>query len=177
MLRIDVRTAPYVVPPDNPFVGRAGTRPEIWATGLRNPWRFSFDAPAGLVYIGDVGQDIREEINVSATTAAGLNYGWRLMEGTACYNPTSNCNPTGQLTLPAHQYLHSEGCSVTGGYVYRGTAIPELTGHYLYADYCRGWLRSFRATSGGVANEHRAWGGITLSGTVSFGRDGAASST
>ncbi|HJU69820.1 MAG TPA: PQQ-dependent sugar dehydrogenase [Gemmatimonadaceae bacterium] len=173
LLRIDVRTTPYVVPPDNPFVNRAGTRPEIWASGLRNPWRFSFDAQSGLLFIGDVGQDTREEINVSSITAAGLNYGWRLMEGTACYNPTSNCNPSGQLTLPAHQYLHSDGCSVTGGYVYRGTAIPELTGHYLYADYCQGWLRSFRATSAGVANEHRSWTDISLPGTVSFGRDGA----
>ncbi len=173
VLRIDVRTAPYVVPPDNPFVNRPGTRPEIWASGLRNPWRFSFDAPAGLIFIGDVGQDSREEINVSPTSAAGLNYGWRFMEGTACYNPTSNCNPAGQLTLPAHQYLHSEGCSVTGGYVYRGAAIPELTGHYLYADYCQGWLRSFRATTGGIASEHRSWADISLPGTVSFGRDGA----
>ena len=173
VLRIDVRTAPYVVPPDNPFVNRPGTPPEIWALGLRNPWRFSFDAETDMLYIGDVGQDMREEINVASASAGGLNYGWRLMEGTACYNPTSSCNPGGQLVLPAHEYLHSEGCSVTGGYVYRGTAIPELTGHYLYADYCRGWLRSFRATSGGVANEHQSWAGVTLPGTVSFGRDGA----
>jgi hypothetical protein len=172
MLRIDVRTAPYVVPPDNPFVGQTGIRPEIWAYGLRNPWRFSFDTPAGLLYIGDVGQDAREEINVASTSAAGLNYGWRLMEGTACYNPATNCNSTG-LTLPAHEYLHSDGCSVTSGYVYRGAAVPELTGHYLYADYCRGWLRSFRATTGGLATEHRAWSEITLPLTVSFGRDGA----
>ena len=172
MLRIDVRTPPYVVPADNPFVGQGGVRPEIWAWGLRNPWRFSFDAPAGLLFIGDVGQDSREEINVSSTTAPGLNYGWRLMEGSACYNPATNCNPTG-LTLPAHEYLHAEGCSVTGGYVYRGEGIPELTGHYLYADYCRGWLRSFRATASGLANEHRAWGGVSLPLTVSFGRDGA----
>jgi hypothetical protein len=173
LLRIDVRTAPYAVPPDNPFVGRSGVRPEIWASGLRNPWRFAFDAPAGLLYIGDVGQDAREEINVSRTTAAGLNYGWRLMEGTACYNPGSNCNPSGQLTLPAHEYLHADGCSVTSGYVYRGTAIPELTGHYLYADYCRGWMRSFRATPSGAATEHRLWPDVSLPLTVSFGRDGA----
>jgi hypothetical protein len=95
------------------------------------------------------------------------------MEGTACYNPGSNCNPGGQLTLPAHEYLHADGCSVTGGYVYRGIAIPELTGHYLYADYCRGWLRSFRATPGGAANEHRLWPDVSLPLTVSFGRDGA----
>lgn len=173
VLRIDPRTAPYTIPPDNPFVGQSGVLTEIWAYGLRNPWRFSFDAPAGLMYIGDVGQDSREEINVSSTTAAGLNYGWRLMEGTACYNPTTNCNPMGQLTLPAHQYLHAEGCSVTGGYVYRGAAIPELTGHYLYSDYCQGWLRSFRATTGGIATEHRSWMGAALPGTLSFGQDGA----
>ena len=172
VLRIDVRTAPYVVPPDNPFVGQAGVRPEIWAYGLRNPWRYSFDAPAGMIYIGDVGQDAREEINVAATTAAGLNYGWRLMEGSACYNPSTNCNPGG-LSLPAHQYTHSDGCSVTGGYVYRGVAIPELTGHYLYGDYCRGWLRSFRSTGPGIATDHHSWATVTLPSMVSFGRDGA----
>ena len=172
ILRIDVRTAPYVVPPDNPFVGQAGVRPEIWAYGLRNPWRYSFDAPAGMIYVSDVGQDAREEINVAPTTAAGLNYGWRLMEGSACYNPSTNCNPGG-LSLPAHEYLHSDGCSVTGGYVYRGVAIPELTGHYLYADYCRGWLRSFRSTGAGVATDHHSWATVTLPSTVSFGRDGA----
>ena len=172
ILRLDVRTAPYVVPPDNPFVGQAGVRPEIWAYGLRNPWRYSFDAPAGLIYIGDVGQDAREEINVASTTAAGLNYGWRLMEGLACYNPSTNCNPGG-LSLPAHEYSHSDGCSVTGGYVYRGVAIPELTGHYLYADYCRGWLRSFRSTGPGIATDHHSWATVTLPSTVSFGRDGA----
>jgi glucose/arabinose dehydrogenase len=172
MLRLDVRTPPYTIPAGNPFIGRAGARPEIWAYGLRNPWRFSFDAPAGLLYIADVGQDSREEVNVVSTTAAGLNYGWRLMEGSACYNPTTNCNTSGQLTLPVHEYLHAEGCSVTGGYVYRGSAIPELTGHYLYSDYCRGWLRSFRLASG-VATEHRSWAGITVPLTVSFGHDGA----
>jgi glucose/arabinose dehydrogenase len=173
MLRIDVRTTPYTIPPDNPFVGQPLIRPEIWAYGLRNPWRFSFDASAGLLYIADVGQDMREEINVVPASAGGLNYGWRLMEGSACYNPTTNCNPSGQLRLPAHEYLHSEGCSVTGGYVYRGSAVPELSGHYLYADYCRGWLRSFRVTTNGEATEHQSWAAISLPGTVSFGRDGA----
>jgi glucose/arabinose dehydrogenase len=172
MLRIDVRTPPYTVPAGNPFIGRPGARPEIWAVGLRSPWRFSFDAPAGMLYIADVGQDAREEVNVSSTTAAGVNYGWRLMEGSACYNPSTNCNTTG-LRLPAHEYLHADGCSVIGGYAYRGAAIPELTGHYLYADYCRGWLRSFRITTGGFANEHRSWAGIAAPLTVSFGRDGA----
>jgi glucose/arabinose dehydrogenase len=172
MLRIDVRTPPYAIPAGNPFIGRPAARPEIWAYGLRNPWRFSFDdVPGGMLYIADVGQDAREEINVVSTTSGGLNYGWRLMEGFGCYNPSTNCNPAGTLTLPAHEYTHANGCSVTGGYVYRGAAIPELTGHYLYADYCRGWLRSFRATSAGSATEHREWANISVPSVVSFGRD------
>ena len=171
ILRLDVRTFPYVVPAMNPFVGRVDAREEIWAYGLRNPWRFSFDDESKLLFIGDVGQDLREEINVVSSAKAGLNYGWRLMEGSACYNPSTNCNPSGaQLTLPAHEYTHADGCSVTGGYVYRGAAIPELTGHYLYADYCRGWLRSFRVESGNVT-DHRLWSGVSLPQVVSFGRD------
>ena len=170
VLRIDVRALPYTIPAGNPFIGQAGARAEIWAYGLRNPWRYAFDVPSGMLYIGDVGQDTREEVNVVATTAGGLNYGWPLMEGSACFAPSTNCNP-GSLTLPAHDYLHSEGCSVTGGYVYRGSAIPELAGHYLYSDYCRGWLRSFHFT-GGRATEHRTWQGITVPSSVSFGRDG-----
>lgn len=172
ILRIDVRTIPYTIPAGNPFIGRAGARAEIWAYGLRNPWRFSFDASAGLLYIADVGQDVREEVNVAAATAAGLNYGWPIMEGFACYNPTTNCDPGLLLTRPAHDYLHSQGCSVTGGYVYRGSAIPMLAGHYLYSDYCEGRLRSFRFTAGGVT-DHRLWARIALPATVSFGRDGA----
>lgn len=171
MLRIDVRTLPYTIPPGNPFIGRPVSRPEIWAYGLRNPWRFAFDAPTGLLYIGDVGQDAREEVDVNSATAAGVNYGWRLMEGLACYNPNTNCDPGRLTTPPVLEYLHSEGCSVTGGYVYRGAAIPALVGHYLYADYCRGWLRSFRATGSGVS-EQRTWAGVTLPFTNSFGRDG-----
>ena len=173
MLRIDVRTPPYTIPVGNPFIGQSGSHPEIWASGLRSPWRFSFDGPAGMLYIADVGQDAREEVNVVPTSAAGLNYGWRLMEGTACYTPTTGCNASGELTLPVHEYLHADGCSIIGGYVYRGSAFPELTGHYLYSDYCRGWLRSFRVTSGGGTTEHRSWAGVTLPLTVSFGRDGA----
>jgi glucose/arabinose dehydrogenase len=173
LLRIDVRTLPYTIPPSNPFVGVAGVRPEIWAYGLRSPWRFAFDAPSSRLYLADVGQDMREEVNVVVATAAGLNYGWRLMEGSACYNPSSGCNPGAQLTLPAVEYLHADGCSVIGGYVYRGSAIPELAGHYFYADYCEGWVRSFRLTSAGAVGEHRTWDGVMFPGVVSFGRDGA----
>ena len=173
ILRLDIRTTPYAIPPGNPFIGQAGKREEIWAYGLRNPWRYSFDAQEGLLYIGDVGQDAREEVNVVPAATAGINFGWRLMEGTACYNPpTTTCNTSGALQLPATEYVHQEGCSVTGGYVYRGSSIPELTGHYLYADYCRGWLRSFRYT-GGRATDHRSWAGIALTQAVSFGQDGA----
>ena len=173
LLRLDVRTLPYRVPPDNPFVDRFDARPEIWAFGLRNPWRFSFDTESNLLFIGDVGQDVREEVNVAPSTTPGINYGWRLMEGTACYNPGTNCNSGQVLRLPAHEYTHADGCSVTGGYVYRGPSIPELTGHYLYADYCRGWVRSVRVVgSTGSIADHRLWSGVSAPQVVSFGRDG-----
>ena len=172
MLRLDVQTPPYSIPAGNPFVGQAGKRAEIWAYGLRNPWRYSFDASEEMLYIGDVGQDAKEEVNVVPSSAAGINYGWRLMEGSACYNPTTNCNSGLTLETPALEYTHQEGCSVTGGYVYRGSAIPELHGHYVYSDYCSGWLRSFRFT-GDRATNQRTWAGITVSQSVSFGRDGA----
>ena len=172
MLRIDVRTLPYTIPAGNPFIGQTFAREEIWAYGLRNPWRYSFDAQSGALYIGDVGQDTREEVDVAPATAAGRNYGWRLMEGTACFNPATNCNSGGTLTLPVLEYLHAEGCSVIGGYVYRGSAIPELSGHYLYSDYCQGWLRSFRSVAGGTA-DRRTWAGVSAPSTVSFGQDAA----
>jgi glucose/arabinose dehydrogenase len=170
MLRLDVRVTPYAVPAGNPFIDRVGQRPEIWAYGLRNPWRFSFDPLGGLLYIGDVGQDAREEIDVSPVGAAGRNYGWRRMEGNACYNPSSNCDPGNAITKPVLEYLHNEGCSVTAGYVYRGMAIPELASHYLYSDYCRGWVRSFRLV-GGAVTAKRDWGLVVLN-AVSFGQDG-----
>jgi glucose/arabinose dehydrogenase len=172
MLRLDVRTLPYTIPASNPFVGQAGVRPEIWASGLRNPWRFAFDVPSNRLYIADVGETAREEINLVAADAAGLNYGWRLMEGTLCFNPSTNCMTGVSLTMPALEYSHAEGCSVIGGYVYRGAAIRELAGHYFYTDYCEGWLRSFRWT-GSRTTDHRRWEGVSLPGVVSFGRDSA----
>ncbi len=170
MLRLDVNGGdPYAVPANNPFVGQAGRRGEIWAKGLRNPWRFAFDAPTGLLYIADVGQNAREEVNADAYSTGGANYGWNIMEGLICYNATT-CNQTG-LVLPVLDYPHGTGdCSVTGGYVYRGSAIEGLQGHYLYSDYCSGWLKSFRY-SAGVAVDRKDWG-ITRVGTVpSFGVD------
>jgi glucose/arabinose dehydrogenase len=153
MLRIDVDSGnPYAVPPSNPFVSNAAARPEIWALGLRNPWRFSFDRVAGDLWMADVGQNTWEEINFqSATSIGGENYGWRRMEGTHCYNPNTNCNP-GNLVLPVIEYDHTRGCSVTGGYVYRGSRWPRLRGMYLYGDYCSGriWGATRDSFSGAV---------------------------
>ena len=173
LLRIDVRAANgYTIPPDNPFVGMTDTRPELWDVGLRNPWRFSFDRGTGDLYIADVGQNEREEINVALRSAGGghgANYGWNIMEGTACFVGTE-CDTSG-LVLPVLEYDHSEGCSVTGGYVYRGSAIPELAGHYFYADFCEGWVRSFRFAGGEVTAE-RDWPELAPGGQVpSFGED------
>ncbi len=139
ILRIDVESEifPYAVPIDNPFVKNKGYRPEIWALGLRNPWRFSFDRKTGDLYIADVGQDQYEEINFqSLTSPGGENYGWNILEGTHCYN-SLHCSKAG-LVLPIVEYDHSQGCSVTGGTVYRGKKFPSLQGIYLYSDYCSG---------------------------------------
>ena len=172
ILRIDVRNLPYTIPAGNPFLGGVGGRAEIWAYGLRNPWRFAFDAPTNVLYVGDVGNDAREEVDAVTATDAGLNFGWRLMEGTACFNPTSNCAAGRTLVSPVVDYPHSDGCSVIGGYVYRGSMLPELTGYYLYADFCGGWLRSMKL-SNRTATELRTWPGVSLPQVNSFGRDGA----
>ena len=139
ILRIDVEsgTTPYAIPATNPFASSAANRREIWAFGLRNPWKFSFDRQTGNLYIGDVGQNAYEEIDFQpASSPGGENYGWKIMEGTHCYN-ASSCNQSG-LTLPVVEYDHEQGCSVTGGVVYRGQRFPRLNGTYLYGDYCTG---------------------------------------
>jgi hypothetical protein len=175
ILRIDVASGnPYAVPPDNPFVGTTGARPEVWSYGLRNPWRFSFDRATGDLYIGDVGESRWEEVDyASAADGAGrgVNYGWSRMEGRHCFG-AEGCDQTG-LTLPVLEYSHSEGCSVSSGYVYRGPAIPALQGTYFYADYCLGWVRSFRM-SGVVVTEETDWPALRPGGQVtSFGEDAA----
>lgn len=171
MLRIDVdRGDPYGVPADNPYVGRAGARPEIWATGLRNPWRFSIDRTAGLLYVADVGQNAWEEVHVVPAREAGVNYGWKIMEGAHCFR-TEECDRTG-LHIPQLEYSHSDGCSITGGYVYRGRQLPSLVGHYFYADYCKGWVRSFRFADGRAADQ-RAWELGDVGQIMSFGQDAA----
>ena len=158
MLRIDVNgAAPFAVPPDNPLAGCAGALPEIWAWGLRNPWRFSFDRGTGDLYIGDVGQGALEEIDVGlASRRGGENYGWNTMEGSRCYSPSSGCNMSG-LTLPVTDYGRSDGFSVTGGVVYRGCRMPGYAGQYFYADYGSGMIRSFRLDGSGRATDPRDW--------------------
>ena len=177
MLRLDVTSAPdqpYVVPPDNPWVNvdwnGQDVRDEIWAVGLRNPWRYAFDRATGELWIADVGQNQWEEINVTAAgSPGGLNFGWPIMEGTHCFQ-TTVCDPTG-LVLPVHEYQHAGHCSVTGGYVYRGQAQPTWNGVYFYGDYCSGTIWALAPDgSGGWANAELARPGITLS---SFGEDEA----
>jgi glucose/arabinose dehydrogenase len=138
LLRLDVdSSATYAAPPDNPaFTVNAALAPEVWAWGLRNPWRFSFDRATGDLYIADVGQNQWEEINFQpADSAGGENYGWRVFEGTHRFS--NEAEPAGHV-LPIFEYSHAEGCSVTGGYVYRGAALPALDGVYFFADYCYG---------------------------------------
>ena len=152
MLRIDVNCTSgnknYCIPSENPFVGNTqGYKEEIYAYGLRNPWRFSFDPVTGWLWAGDIGQDDWEEIDI---IEKGKNYGWRIMEGNHCYNPSSDCNTSG-LTLPIWEYEHEDhgNCSITGGYVYRGTKFSELYGKYIYGDYCSGriWALSYDGTN------------------------------
>lgn len=169
LLRIDVDGGdPYAIPPDNPFAGDPGARSEIWAYGLRNPWRSAFDATDGLLYIADVGQNRLEEIDVIPADAGGRNLGWNVMEAGECFGRTS-CDQTG-LTPPVLEYDHGEGCAVTGGLVYRGSAIPAIVGHYFYSDFCGGWLRSFRF-SGGAVSQAREWDVPPVGDVSAFGHD------
>ena len=150
-------------------VDAAAPGAEIWAKGVRNPWRNAWDG--NNLYIADVGQGQREEVTVLTTTSAGANLGWPVVEGTRCLSG-STCNTTG-FTPPVYEYTHSEGCSITGGYVYRGSAMPALAGTYFFSDYCSGWIRSFRYV-GGVATDIREWTELGSVGQVlSFGLDSA----
>lgn len=151
ILRIDVEngTPPYAIPPDNPFVGMSGYREEIWALGLRNPWRFSFDRLTNDLYIADVGQGAWEEVNFQpASSGGGQNYGWRILEGAHCYSPRLRCTPPAGYIPPVFEYGHSLGCSITGGYVYRGSEFPSLQGFYFAGDYCSGRIWALREENG-----------------------------
>ncbi|MEX1207543.1 MAG: PQQ-dependent sugar dehydrogenase [Acidimicrobiia bacterium] len=175
ILRIDVDTGdPYAIPAGNPYAAGGGL-PEIWTYGLRNPWRFFIDAAENLIYIGDVGQAGAEEINVASLSDAGLNWGWPNFEGDDCYLPTDGCDMGGWVA-PTASYGHEDGaCSVTGGIVYRGAAMPEVVGHYFYADWCSGFIRSFRYVDGDATQEKDWTADIAALGTLqisSFGWDG-----
>ncbi len=172
ILRIDVNSgSPYGIPTTNPFFSSAdpNVRKEIWAYGFRNPWRLSFDRLTHDLYIGDVGQSAREEIDVQpAGSAGGENYGWRVMEGSLCFNPASGCDRSGKV-LPVAEYDHTLGCSVTGGYVYRGSNFPSLAGYYFYGDFCSGRLFSL------INNPQTGWTATQLVdtpyGISTFGED------
>jgi len=172
IVRIDVDSGdPYSVPPDNPFVDGGGLA-DVWAYGLRNPWRFSIDAVDGLIYIADVGHADQEEVNVVPIAEGGYNFGWSDMEGTRCFH-LSDCDPA-QYTTPAVTYTHDEGLSITGGYVYRGAEIPELAGTYFYSDWVQQWIKGFKYVDGEVT-EARDWTadlGGPVGSITSFGLDG-----
>ncbi|MEO8008991.1 MAG: PQQ-dependent sugar dehydrogenase [Betaproteobacteria bacterium] len=179
LLRIDVSrsTAPqpaYTIASDNPFAAAALGK-EIWSLGLRNPWRYSFDRQTGDLYIADVGQGNWEEVDVATLASGGgrgINYGWKVMEGNHCFSPNAGCDMTG-LTLPLLEYDHGNGCSITGGYAYRGVAIPGLEGTYFYGDFCAGFVRSFRLVNG-TATEAFDWTALRPGGNItSFGEDGS----
>jgi glucose/arabinose dehydrogenase len=150
ILRLDVDSgSQYGIPSSNPFFNNPNpaVRKEIWAYGLRNPWKYSFDSQTGDLFIGDVGQGTREEIDFQpAASAGGENYGWHVLEGSLCFNPSSGCDKTGKV-LPIAEYDHTVGCAVTGGYMYRGSLYPPLQGHYFYGDFCSGALFSLEGNS------------------------------
>lgn len=172
ILRVDVDGGPpYAVPADNPFFDDPDGADEVWAYGLRNPWRFSFDRLTGDLYIGDVGQNAVEEVSVQAAASdGGENYGWNVMEGSRCFEADS-CDMSG-LVLPVHEYEHPEGCSITGGYVYRGSALPWMEGRYLFGDFCAGFVRSFVLSDGAATDvrDHTAELG-DVGSLASFGQD------
>ena len=180
MLRLDVDLPPPHIPQDNPFVGAGGFNDEIWSIGLRNPWRWSFDRLTGDVFIGDVGQNAREEVSFGAAGVGGLNYGWRCMEGFRCTGLSGcTCN-SAALTMPIHEYNTGGGnCSVVGGYVYRGSAIPGLEGTYFFADYCSSqiWSLRYDTATGTVSQftsrtvELRPAAPNTITSITSFGED------
>lgn len=173
LLRIDVRTLPYTIPATNPFAGQSGRRGEIWAYGLRNPWRFAFDrlASPAVLYIADVGQNRYEEINVANAATGGINYGWNVTEGAQCYPSGNACSTVGQQ-LPALEYDHARGCSITGGFPYRGATIPELVGQYFFSDYCTGFLASMSGNSSSNVTTND-WSVPNVGNVTSFGQDGA----
>lgn len=179
ILRIDIDGgSPYAVPPDNPFVGSPDFRDEIWAYGLRNPWRFSFDKQTGDMFIGDVGQNIWEEVDFQpASSNGGENYGWRCYEGNHAFN-TTGCGSSADYVFPIHEYSHGSGdCSITGGHVYRGCAMPDMGGTYFFGDFCSGRIWSFKYDGANMTEftnrtaELAPGSGLAINMISSFGTD------
>jgi glucose/arabinose dehydrogenase len=175
ILRLDIdgaasRGAPYAIPPGNPFADVAGARPEIWLTGLRNPWRIAFDRATGDLWIGDVGQSAYEEVDVAPAGVGGLDFGWDRMEGAHCFEPADAC-PTQGITLPITEYGHEDGCTIIGGAVYRGTEQAALVGGYVFGDYCSGRLWAIAASTSDLIVPVRV--GTGGSGLAAFGEDEA----
>ncbi len=172
ILRLDVDNGdPYAIPADNPFVSGGGMD-EVWAYGLRNPWRFAIDPVERLIYIADVGHADQEEVNVESIDQGGYNFGWSDVEGTRCFH-VQDCDPEAYDT-PVLTYSHEEGLSITGGFVYRGDEIPELHGTYFYSDWVRQWIRGFKYVDGTVTEE-KDWTdelGGPVGSITSFGLDG-----
>jgi len=166
-LDVEIETPPYGIPPDNPYAGSEEFREEIWAYGLRNPWRFSFDRETGALYIADVGQGLWEEVDFQGRySEGGLNFGWNIMEGFHCYQ-SDTCSREG-LTLPVFEYGHDRGCSITGGYVYRGSSHPGMEGIYFFADFCEGTIWGMKKVAGKIEAEVLLDTGYRI---VSFGED------
>ncbi len=166
LLRLDVDGGdPYAIPADNPFVGQPGMRGEIWAYGLRNPWRYAIDQ--GTLWLADVGAAMWEEVNAVPIATGGINFGWNVMEGAHCR--VEPCDPSGKQ-LPVLEYGHDEGCSITGGFVHHGPSLPELDGHYFFSDYCGGWLASLSGSESAGFTRHD-WEIPDIGNVLSFGRD------
>jgi len=173
LLRIDVESGvvPYAIPPTNPLFN--GVQSEIWSRGLRNPWKFSFDRQTGALYIGDVGQNRREEIDFRPASSTGKeNYGWRVLEGSLCFRPITGCVQPPQYVPPVAEYSHSLGCSVTGGYIYRGTEFPAFNRIYFFGDFCSGRIWGLQRV-GGVFEQNELTDTTFLISTFGEGEDGS----
>lgn len=171
VLKLDINALPYGVPPDNPFVKSGGGRPEVWAFGLRNPWQVSIDPETQLLYIPDVGQEDFEELNIVSLSDGGANFGWPVAEGPSCFE-ADECDLS-EFTMPVYHYPQGgSDCAIIGGSVYRGPAIPELDGHYFFADFCGGWLRSLVYENARITDEKDWEPELGRLGTItSFGTD------
>jgi glucose/arabinose dehydrogenase len=173
IVRIDVDEGdPYGIPPDNPFADSEDGAPEVWAYGLRNPWRIHLDDVEGMLYIADVGQYIYEWVNVVADDDGGHNFGWPITEGSSCFSGHEELCPGEDLTDPVFEYHRADpSCAIIGGVVYDGPGLPEVAGHYFYSDFCGGWLRSFRHVEGEVRDEREWFDDHTFSLPVTIGTD------